>query len=99
MSLNFLILKFLIPNRNIIPVFTPPRVSVKLEGDVVVAGLVRLIICKLATVLMLLSLPTNYALATWHGRGQSLCRWLCNVRRKERLPQREQGYPVHLRTH
>lgn len=50
MSLNFLILKFLIPNRNIIPVFTPLRVSVKLEGDVVVAGLVRLIICKLASV-------------------------------------------------
>ena len=46
MSLNFLILKLLSSNRSLIPVFTPPRVSVKLEGGMVVTGLVRLIICK-----------------------------------------------------
>lgn len=74
MSLNFLILKTPHFQQEHHTCLHTSEVSVKLEEGMVVTGLIRLIRCKQARVLVLLPLPTHYALATWHGRGQSLCR-------------------------
>lgn len=60
MSLNFLILKLL--TYSILPVLPSLEVSVKLEGQRKVDAIQR------SYYVSVFPLPTNFALATWHGR-------------------------------